>query len=71
MIGLSIIAISTLESTSDIDENVIIVSNNNLKIFYFNNLDPENPYNQDFNILNAKQIDKLKKDFIKREFLLL
>ena len=69
MIGLSIIAISTLESTSDIDENVIIVSNNNLKIFYFNNLDPENPYNQDFNILNAKQIDQLKKDFIKREVL--
>lgn len=69
MIGLSIIAISILESTSDIDENVIIVSNNNLKIFYFNNLDPENPYNQDFNILNAKQIDQLKKDFIKREVL--
>lgn len=69
MIGLSIIVISTLESTSDIDENVIIVSNNNLKIFYFNNLDPENPYNQDFNILNAKQIDQLKKDFIKREVL--
>ena len=69
MIGLSIIAISTLESTSDIDENVIIVSDNNLKIFYFNNLDPENPYNQDFNILNAKQIDQLKKDFIKREVL--
>ena len=69
MIGLSIIVISTLESTSDIDENVIIVSDNNLKIFYFNNLDPENPYNQNFNILNAKQIDKLKKDFIKREVL--
>ena len=69
MIGLSIIVISTLESTSDIDENVIIVSNNNLKIFYFNNLDPENPYNQDFNILNAKQIEQLKKDFIKREVL--
>ena len=65
MIGLSIIAISTLESTSDIDENVIIVSNNNLKIFYFNNLDPENPYNQDFKhpdiirVSNWKQIHEI------------
>ena len=56
IIGLSIIALSTIQSTSDINEDVIIVNNKNLEIFYFNNLDPENPYNQDFSILSDKQI---------------
>ena len=69
IIGLSIIALSTIQSTSDINEDVIIVNNKNLEVFYFNNLDPENPYNQDFSILSDKQINQLKKEFIKREVL--
>ena len=69
IIGLSIIALSTIQSTSDINEDVIIVNNKNLEIFYFNNLDPENPYNQDFSILSDKQLNQLKKEFIQREVL--
>ena len=69
IIGLSIIALSTIQSTSDINEDVIIVNNKNLEVFYFNNLDPENPYNQDFSTLSDKQINQLKKEFIKREVL--
>ena len=69
IIGLSIIALSTIQSTSDINEDVIIVNNKDLEVFYFNNLDPENPYNQDFSILSDKQINQLKKEFIQREVL--
>ena len=69
IIGLSIIALSTIQSTSDINEDVIIVNNKNLEVFYFNNLDPENPYNQDFSILSDRQINQLKKEFIQREVL--
>ena len=69
IIGLSILALSTTQPIYDINENVIIVNNKNLEIFYFNNLDPENPYNQDFSILSDKQINQLKKDFIQREVL--
>ena len=69
IIGLSILALSTIQPISDINEDVIIVNNENLEIFYFNNLDPENPYNQDFSILSDKQINQLKKDFIQREVL--
>ncbi len=69
IIGLSIIALNTIQPTSNINEDVIIVNNKNLEVFYFNNLDPENPYNQDFNILSNKQINQLKKEFIQREVL--
>ena len=69
IIGLSVLALSTIQPISDINEDVIIVNNENLKIFYFNNLDPENPYNQDFNILSDKKINQLKKDYIQREVL--
>ena len=69
IIGLSIIVLSTIQPTSDINEDVIIVNNKNLEVFYFNNLDPENPYNQDFSILSDKQINQLKKEFIQREVL--
>ena len=69
IIGLSILALSTIQPISEINEDVIIVNNENLEIFYFNNLDPENPYNQDFSILSDKQINQLKKDFIQREVL--
>ena len=69
IIGLSIIALSTIQSTSDINEDTIIVNNRNLEVFYFNNLDSENPYNQDFSALSDKQINQLKKEFIKREVL--
>ena len=69
IIGLSILALSTIQPISDINKDIIIVNNENLEIFYFNNLDPENPYNQDFNILSDKKINQLKKDFIQREVL--
>ncbi len=69
IIGLSIIALNTIQPTSGINEDVIIVNNKKLEVFYFNNLDPENPYNQDFNILSNKQINQLKKEFIQREVL--
>ena len=69
IIGLSILALSTIQPISDINDDVIIVNNENLEIFYFNNLDPENPYNQDFTILSDKQINQLKNDFIQREVL--
>ena len=69
IIGLSILALSTIQPISDINKDIIIVNNENLEIFYFNNLDPENPYNQDFTILSDKQINQLKNDFIQREVL--
>ena len=69
IIGLSIITLSTIQPTSDINEDTIIVNNRNLEVFYFNNLDSENPYNQDFSTLSDKQINQLKKEFIKREVL--
>ena len=69
IIGLSIIVLSTIQPTSDINEDTIIVNNRNLEVFYFNNLDSENPYNQDFSTLSDKQINQLKKDFIQREVL--
>ncbi len=69
IIGLSIILLSTIQPTSDINEDTIIVNNRNLEVFYFNNLDSENPYNQDFSALSDKQINQLKKEFIKREVL--
>ena len=69
IIGLSIIFLNTIQPTSDINENTIIVNNRNLEVFYFNNLDSENPYNQDFSTLSDKQINQLKKEFIKREVL--
>ena len=61
IIGLSILALSTIQPISEINEDVIVVNNENLEIFYFNNLDPENPYNQDFNILSDKKIINYKK----------
>ena len=69
IIGLSIIVLSTIQPTSDINEDTIIVNNRNLEVFYFNNLDSENPYNQDFSTLSDNQINQLKKEFIKREVL--
>ena len=69
IIGLSIIVLNTIQPTSDINEDTIIVNNRNLEVFYFNNLDSENPYNQDFSTLSDKQINQLKKEFIKREVL--
>ena len=69
ILGLSIIALSTLQKTSSIDDKTIIITDNNLKIFYFNNLDPENPYNKDYKSLTSDQINQLKKDYIQREVL--
>ena len=69
IIGLSIITLSTIQSTSNINEDAVIIDKKNLEIFYFNNLDPENPYNQDFSNLSDKQINQLKKEYVKREVL--
>jgi len=69
IIGLSIITLSTIQSTSNINEDAVIIDKKNLEIFYFNNLDPENPYNQDFSNLSDKQINQLKNEYVKREVL--
>ena len=69
IIGLSIITFSIIQSTSSINEDSVIINNKKLEIFYFNNLDPENPYNQDFNNLSDKQINQLKNEYVKREVL--
>ena len=69
IIGLSIITLSTIQSTSNINEDTVIIDKKNLEIFYFNNLDPENPYNQDFSNLSDKQINQLKNEYVKREVL--
>ena len=69
IIGLSIITFSIIQSTSSINEDSVIINNKKLEIFYFNNLDPENPYNQDFNNLSGKQINQLKNEYVKREVL--
>ena len=69
IIGLSIITFSIIQSTSGINEDSVIINNKKLEIFYFNNLDPENPYNQDFSNLSDKQINQLKNEYVKREVL--
>ena len=69
IIGLSIITFSIIQSTSSINEDSVIINNKKLEIFYFNNLDPENPYNQDFSNLSGKQINQLKNEYVKREVL--
>ena len=69
IIGLSILALSTIQPISEINEDVIVVNNENLEIFYFNNLDPENPYNRDFSNLSDKQINQLKIEYVRREVL--
>ena len=69
IIGLSIITLSIIQSSSSINENTVIINNKNLEIFYFNNLDPENPYNRDFSNLSDKQINQLKNEYVKREVL--
>ena len=69
IIGLSIITLNIIQSTSSINEDSVIINNKKLEIFYFNNLDPENPYNQDFNNLSGKQINQLKNEYVKREVL--
>ena len=69
IIGLSIITFSIIQSNSSVNEDAVIIDNKNLEIFYFNNLDPENPYNQDFSNLSDKQINQLKNEYVKREVL--
>ena len=69
IIGLSVITFSIIQSTSSINEDSVIINNKKLEIFYFNNLDPENPYNQDFSNLSDKQINQLKNEYVKREVL--
>ena len=69
IIGLSIITLSIIQSTSSVNEDAVIIDNKNLEIFYFNNLDPENPYNQDFSNLSDNLINQLKNEYVKREVL--
>ena len=69
IIGLSVITFSIIQSTSSINEDSVIINNKKLEIFYFNNLDPENPYNQDFSNLSENLINQLKNEYVKREVL--
>ena len=73
LIGLAIallaITFGIIKPVSRIDGNTIVISNDILKVFYFNNRDPENPYNLDFDTLSIKQLQLLKKDYIQREVL--
>ena len=69
IIGLSIITLSIIQSASSINEDAVIIDNKSLEIFYFNNLDPENPYNQDFSNLSDNLINQLKNEYVKREVL--
>jgi len=68
-IGLLAITFGVIKPVSRIDDNTIVISNDILKVFYFNNRDPENPYNLDFDNLSIKQLQLLKKDYIQREVL--
>ncbi len=68
-IGLLAITFGIIKPVSRIDGNTIVISNDILKVFYFNNRDPENPYNLDFDTLSIKQLQLLKKDYIQREVL--
>ena len=68
-IGLLAITFGIIKPVSRIDDNTIVISNDILKVFYFNNRDPENPYNLDFDTLSIKQLQLLKKDYIQREVL--
>jgi len=68
-IGLLAITFGIIKPVSRIDDNTIVISNDILKVFYFNNRDPENPYNLDFDTLSIKQLQLLKNDYIQREVL--
>ncbi|MEC7830689.1 MAG: peptidylprolyl isomerase [Pseudomonadota bacterium] len=68
-IGLLATTFGIIKPVSRIDDNTIVISNDILKVFYFNNRDPENPYNLDFDTLSIKQLQLLKKDYIQREVL--
>ncbi len=68
-IGLLAITFGIIKPVSRIDDNTIVISNDILRVFYFNNRDPENPYNLDFDTLSIKQLQLLKKDYIQREVL--
>ncbi len=68
-IGLLATTFGIIKPVSRIDDNTIVISNDILRVFYFNNRDPENPYNLDFDTLSIKQLQLLKKDYIQREVL--
>ena len=68
-IGLLAITFGIIKPVSRIDDNTIVISNDILKVFYFYNRDPENPYNLDFDTLSIKQLQLLKNDYIQREVL--
>ena len=68
-IGLLAITFGIIKPVSRIDDNTIVISNDILKVFYFNNRDPENTYNLDFDTLSIKQLQLLKNDYIQREVL--
>ena len=69
LIGLSTIVYGSLKTSSIINDKSIIVTKENLELFYFNNIDKENPYNISFETLSNEQIKKISIDFIKREVL--
>ena len=69
VIGLIALLFGIIKPTSKVNENTIIISNKNLEMFYFNNLNPEKPFNPEYASLSEKQMEKLKKDFVEREVL--
>ena len=69
LIGLSTIVYGSLKTSSIINDKSIFVTRENLELFYFNNIDKENPYNISFETLSNEQIKKISIDFIKREVL--
>ncbi len=69
LIGLSTIVYGSLKTSSIINDKSILVTKENLELFYFNNIDKENPYNISFETLSNEQIKKISIDFIKREVL--
>ena len=69
LIGLSTIVYGSLKTSSIINDKSIFVTKENLELFYFNNIDKENPYNISFETLSNEQIKKISIDFIKREVL--
>jgi len=69
VIGLSAILFGIIKPISSDTENTIIISNKNLEMFYFNNLNPEKQFNPEYEELSTKQLEQLKKDYIEREVL--
>tara|TARA_B100000941_G_scaffold120122_1_gene84351 strand:- start:276 stop:1121 length:846 start_codon:yes stop_codon:yes gene_type:complete len=69
IIGLSSVVYGSLKTSSIINDKSILITKDNLELFYFNNIDKENPYNSGFETLSNEQLKQISVDFIKREVL--